>query len=95
MPSGAVHRPASLCRRFFQWIRWFASSPWRYFRPKPAVGTVRRAGKGAMTGERMFIEVIKKKAKKMIENNTQKVTLDTVRDMIDDGAEQTRLFFEN
>jgi hypothetical protein len=43
----------------------------------------------------MFIEVIKKKAKKMIENNTQKVTLDTVRDMIDDGAEQTRLFFEN
>jgi len=37
-PLGPVHRFASLCRGFFQWIRWFASSPWRYFRPKPAVG---------------------------------------------------------
>ena len=46
------------------------------------------------TGERMFIEVYKKKAKKLIKNSTQKVTLDTVRDVIDDGVEQSRLFFE-
>jgi len=49
----------------------------------------------SMTGERMFIEVFKKKAKKLLENDTQKVTLDTVRDLIDDGAEQSRLFFED
>jgi hypothetical protein len=48
-----------------------------------------------MTGERMFIEVFKKKAKKLIENDTQQVTLDSVRDLIDDGAEQSRMFFEN
>jgi hypothetical protein len=47
------------------------------------------------TGERMFIEVYKRKGKKLIENDTQKLTLDTVRDMIDDGAEQTRRFFEH
>ena len=47
------------------------------------------------TGERMFIEVFKKKAKKLLENDTQKVTLDTVRDLIDDGAEQSRKFFEH
>ena len=49
----------------------------------------------SMTGERMFIEVFKKKAKKLLENDTEKVTLDTVRDLIDDGAEQSRLFFEH
>jgi hypothetical protein len=49
----------------------------------------------SMTGERMFIEVYKQKGKKLIENDTQKVTLDTVRDLIDDGASQSRMFFEN
>ena len=49
----------------------------------------------SMTGERMFIEVFKKKAKKLIENDTQQVTLDSVRDIIDDGAEQSRMFFEH
>ncbi len=42
----------------------------------------------------MFIEVYKKKAKKLLVNDKQKVTLDTVRDIIDDGVEQSRLFFE-
>jgi hypothetical protein len=49
----------------------------------------------SMTGERMFIEVFKQKAKKLIENDTQQVTLDSVRDLIDDGAAQSRMFFEN
>jgi hypothetical protein len=47
------------------------------------------------TGERMFLEVYKKKAKKLLENDTQKVTLDDVRDIIDDGAEQSRKFFDH
>lgn len=46
------------------------------------------------TGERMFIEVYKKKVKKLIKSDTQKLTLDTVRELIDDGAKQSRMFFE-
>jgi hypothetical protein len=47
------------------------------------------------TGERMVIDVYKQKGKKLIGNDTQKVTLDTVRDLIDDGAAQSRMFFEH
>jgi hypothetical protein len=49
-------------------------------------------GRLVLTG---LVEVFKKKAKKLIENDTQQVTLDTVRDLIDDGAAQSRMFFEN
>ncbi len=47
------------------------------------------------TGERMFIEVYKQKGEKLIENDTEIVTLDTVRDLIDNGAAQSRMFFEH
>jgi hypothetical protein len=47
------------------------------------------------TGERMFIEVYKQKGEQLIENDTEILTLDTVRDLIDDGAAQSRMFFEN
>jgi hypothetical protein len=49
----------------------------------------------SLTGERMFIEVYKRKGDKLIENDTQILTLDTVRDLIDNGAAQSRMFFEN
>jgi hypothetical protein len=45
------------------------------------------------TGKQLFIEVYKKKAKKVLKDGQQKVTLDTVRYIIDHAAEQTRLFF--
>jgi hypothetical protein len=47
------------------------------------------------TGERVFIEVFKTKADQLLENDEEQVTLDTVRDVIDKGAEQSRKFFEN
>lgn len=49
----------------------------------------------ARTGERLFIEVFKKKAKKLLKDDKQQVTLDTVRELIDNGAVQSRKFFEN
>jgi hypothetical protein len=49
----------------------------------------------SLTGERMFIEVYKQKGEQLIENDTEILALDTVRDLIDNGAEQSRMFFEN
>jgi hypothetical protein len=46
-------------------------------------------------GTRLFIEVFKKKAEQLLENDKEAVTLDTVRDVIDKGAEQSRKFFED
>jgi len=49
----------------------------------------------SMTGERMFIEVFKDRTEILLKSDKDQVTLDTVRDMLDKGAEQSRLFFEN
>ena len=49
----------------------------------------------SMTGKRVFIEVWKKKAKNLLENDSQQLTLEDVRDIIDAGGEVTRLMIEN
>jgi hypothetical protein len=47
------------------------------------------------TGTRLFIEVFKRKAEKLLEDDVEQVTLDTIRGLIDHGAEQSRKFFED
>ena len=48
----------------------------------------------SMTGERMFIEVIKDHTPPVLENDTEQVTLEMVQEVLDRGAQQTRLFIE-
>lgn len=46
------------------------------------------------TGERLVMEVYKNKAKELLENTKTQLTADILREIIDTGAEQTRLFID-
>ena len=49
----------------------------------------------SMTGERLIMAVRKRKGKNLLENDKQKLTLDTVQDIIDDTAVNLRKFIES